>query len=368
MRSRVLLVDDEPARAEPLAIELSSRYGCGLVRRAEDAFAALHREEWSAVVVDYHLRGAGSGLDVLQGAHAIAPRVFRLAYGEFVSQSLMRDIEWVAYPHAIADSRRTPLVPWLERELTSLFAPPPPPRSNARHRGTVDTTAVAHAPVMRTCLERLREAACGDHIVYLHGEMGVDAAAFTRRFARWRDGWRRTASTAPGARARGVKVLRIPSLRERPQDIPQLAQDHLDALGARGSRLPSRLDRSAIEALLAREWPGNLEELRDSVARAARRARGKRRLEAIDLPLDPPRLERPSIRAKDDAQRDCLLRQLRIARSVSAAARIEGCTRTNYIRLMHRLGIVRPGAIGEGASAPPSSDDRGCPDPFPRED
>jgi DNA-binding NtrC family response regulator len=367
LRPHVLLVDGEPSRGESLANELSDRYGCRLVRTAEAALTALHRERWSAVVVDYHLRGTGSGLDVLQGAHVVAPLAFRLAHGNLVSLSLVRDIETVAHPHAIADSHRTPLVPWLERELTDLFAPPPP-LSKARCRGAIDTTAVAHAPVMRTFLARLREVACGDHFVYLHGEAGVDAGAVARRFARWRVEWRNSAPIATGGRTRDVKVIRIPSLRERPQDVPQLAQHHLDALCARDPRLPSRLDGSAVEALLAREWPGNLEELRDAIASAARGARGKRRLEACDLAPDPPRLERPSIRAKDDAQRDCLLRQLRISRTVSAAARIEGCTRTNYIRLMHRLGIVRPGVIGEGATETPSGDVRGSTDPFPRED
>ena len=61
---------------------------------------------------------------------------------------------------------------------------------------------------------------------------------------------------------------------------------------------------------------------------------------------------RPSQWAKDEGQRDCLLLQLRLARSVSHAARLEGCSRANYIRLMRRLGIVRADVAVEAKPTP----------------
>jgi transcriptional regulator with GAF, ATPase, and Fis domain len=60
-----------------------------------------------------------------------------------------------------------------------------------------------------------------------------------------------------------VVALRIPPLRERPEDIPLLVASFLRDAGANAA-----LDPSLIEALTRRRWAGNVRELRNLVERA----------------------------------------------------------------------------------------------------
>jgi len=62
--------------------------------------------------------------------------------------------------------------------------------------------------------------------------------------------------------------ISLPPLRERPEDIPPLA-DHFAALFARKYRLPPRkLTEDAYSALAGHHWPGNVRELSHAVERA----------------------------------------------------------------------------------------------------
>ncbi|GCE84716.1 sigma-54 dependent transcriptional regulator [Komagataeibacter diospyri] len=64
-----------------------------------------------------------------------------------------------------------------------------------------------------------------------------------------------------------VVPLRIPSLRERREDIPELARMFLDR-AAENAGLPLReLSGDAIAALQSYEWPGNVRELRNLMER-----------------------------------------------------------------------------------------------------
>jgi two-component system response regulator HydG len=60
-------------------------------------------------------------------------------------------------------------------------------------------------------------------------------------------------------------ILRVPSLRERPSDIPHLAR----ALLARSELDRYRLSSAALEHLSKQSYPGNVRELRNIVLRAA---------------------------------------------------------------------------------------------------
>ena len=70
-----------------------------------------------------------------------------------------------------------------------------------------------------------------------------------------------------------VILTRIPPLRERPEDIPLLAQSVLARTQARYGLPPVRLGDDALDQLLAHAWPGNVRELENSLDRAALTAR-----------------------------------------------------------------------------------------------
>ncbi len=61
-----------------------------------------------------------------------------------------------------------------------------------------------------------------------------------------------------------VIKIHVPSLRDRKEDVPALAEAFLRELG----RPPSALTPRALEQLLAHDWPGNVRELKHTIERA----------------------------------------------------------------------------------------------------
>ena len=66
-----------------------------------------------------------------------------------------------------------------------------------------------------------------------------------------------------------VFEIRIPALRERPEDILPLAGAFLEQIGAELGRPAAGISRDAREALLRYAWPGNVRELRNVLERAS---------------------------------------------------------------------------------------------------
>jgi len=60
-----------------------------------------------------------------------------------------------------------------------------------------------------------------------------------------------------------VVTLRIPPLRERPSDIPGLAEHFLGLFSQEHGKGPKRLSAEALEVLSRYPWPGNVRELRN---------------------------------------------------------------------------------------------------------
>jgi DNA-binding NtrC family response regulator len=82
-----------------------------------------------------------------------------------------------------------------------------------------------------------------------------------------------------------VMPIRLPALRERPEDIPLLARHFLTTLAADGGCLADGFTDDAERALVEHSWPGNVRELQNAVERAATLARGPL-IAAADLSLD----------------------------------------------------------------------------------
>jgi DNA-binding NtrC family response regulator len=90
----------------------------------------------------------------------------------------------------------------------------------------------------------------------------------------------------------GVVTLRVPPLRERPGDIPLLAERFLRTASENAGRGRLRLSEDALNRLVAYDWPGNVRELESAVEYAALHARGAEAA-AEDL---PPKLQTAEVR------------------------------------------------------------------------
>jgi DNA-binding NtrC family response regulator len=65
-----------------------------------------------------------------------------------------------------------------------------------------------------------------------------------------------------------VMPVRVPALRERPEDIPLLAQHFLGEAGRRLKRAVKAIAPEGVQALVHYPWPGNVRELENVIERA----------------------------------------------------------------------------------------------------
>ena len=65
-----------------------------------------------------------------------------------------------------------------------------------------------------------------------------------------------------------VIEIRVPSLRDRREDIPLLVAHFLDACAGRRSRKIEGIAQKAVDVLMRYDWPGNVRELKNAVERA----------------------------------------------------------------------------------------------------
>lgn len=90
-----------------------------------------------------------------------------------------------------------------------------------------------------------------------------------------------------------VYPIRIPPLRDRKEDIPEIAEVYLMKLSARnGGRGASSISPEALKILMSYDWPGNVRELQNVIEQSAISAKG------IVLPEDLP----SSITASDSGE------------------------------------------------------------------
>lgn len=140
--------------------------------------------------------------------------------------------------------------------------------------------------------------------------------------------------------------LRIPPLRERPEDIVPLAEHFLVGLARKeGSRVPS-LTPPGVVALRHHPWPGNVRELRNRVERAYRLSPSGSQVSAAALFPEQELLERPAERvpslaeARERAERMHIEETLRRTNgSVTKAAGLLGVSRTTLWEKMRKLGL-----------------------------
>ena len=140
--------------------------------------------------------------------------------------------------------------------------------------------------------------------------------------------------------------LRVPSLRERVEDIEALAEYFLEEFSRRNNFRKRGFSRESLVLLKGYNWPGNVRELRNTVERMAILAPDDE-LHDTDVPLEirfraaeagPNMLEE----ARRSAERDQIMRALTDTRwNVSRAARSLGLERTNLHKRIRALGLRR---------------------------
>ncbi len=91
-----------------------------------------------------------------------------------------------------------------------------------------------------------------------------------------------------------VVELRIPPLRERPEDIPLLAEFFLQRITKKNGMARIRISAEALAALQGHHWPGNVRELENTIARACALASS-----SILLPADIPLASVPGKSRRD---------------------------------------------------------------------
>jgi two-component system nitrogen regulation response regulator NtrX len=150
-----------------------------------------------------------------------------------------------------------------------------------------------------------------------------------------------------------VVPIHVPSIRERREDIPMLAQYFAATLSAREGIPPRTFTADALEHLSTLDWPGNVRELRNTVerllilssdtemtARDIDRLAGQRALD--DAGLASLTQCRTFEEFKDAAERAFLLNKLReFDWNVSETARAVEMPRSNLYKKIERYSLSR---------------------------
>ena len=142
-----------------------------------------------------------------------------------------------------------------------------------------------------------------------------------------------------------VVPIRVPTLRERRQDIHDLAAYFLGEFCSRNNFRPKAIEEDVVPLLEGYDWPGNIRELRNAVERMAILSAGDRlTVDAVPLEIRMPPAARPSglQETRDTAERDRIRQALdQTDWNVSSAARVLGIERTNLHKRMKTLGLNR---------------------------
>jgi len=156
-----------------------------------------------------------------------------------------------------------------------------------------------------------------------------------------------------------VVNLRLPSLRDRREDIPLLAAHFLDRI-SREHGTKFTLSDEALRTMMRHDWPGNVRDLENSVERACALSSGPV-LHLGDLPtqlqqqgLDArrtagavsgaePNSETPEVKTLADLERDAILGAIRVLKGDKLqAAKLLGIGKTTLYRKLKEYGIADP--------------------------
>jgi transcriptional regulator with PAS, ATPase and Fis domain len=149
----------------------------------------------------------------------------------------------------------------------------------------------------------------------------------------------------------GVFEIHLPPLRERPEDILELADIFLAEIGASVGRPAAGISREAKDQLLAYRWPGNVRELRNAIERAVILADGghirgehlpatSQRPAAAPAPTLVPGTLAAGAMNLNDIERSLVVNALAMARhNKTRAAKLLGLTRAQLYSRIEKYGL-----------------------------
>ena len=142
-----------------------------------------------------------------------------------------------------------------------------------------------------------------------------------------------------------VVPIRVPPLRERREDVRELATYFLAEFCARNNFRPKSMVDDVLPMLERYEWPGNVRELRNTIERMAILTPGQQ-ITVDSIPMEirlPPSASPAGLQGvRDAAERERIVQALDQTNwNVSGAARILGVERTNLHKRIRALGLSR---------------------------
>jgi transcriptional regulator with GAF, ATPase, and Fis domain len=149
-----------------------------------------------------------------------------------------------------------------------------------------------------------------------------------------------------------VFPVALPPLRERREDIPELASHFVEVFARRMGKRIDRIPQNILNAFISYSWPGNVRELQNLIERAVIRSNNGVLHNPLPdnnpvmVPNKNPVTAIPSQDTFTDSTRALIMHALRetgwvIGGRAGAAARL-GLGRTTLIAKMKKLGISRP--------------------------
>jgi len=153
-----------------------------------------------------------------------------------------------------------------------------------------------------------------------------------------------------------VVPVKLPPLRERREDIPELVSHFLARFAAERRMSAPRISEEAMAALQAHDWPGNVRQLRNIIERTLILAPGDR-VSCIEVDLLPPEIldnqssvggastsmaimGSPLREARESFEREYLKIQIRrFSGNISRTASFIGMERSALHRKLKALGI-----------------------------
>jgi transcriptional regulator with GAF, ATPase, and Fis domain len=142
-----------------------------------------------------------------------------------------------------------------------------------------------------------------------------------------------------------VFPIKVPSLRDRKEDIPFLANHFIKKFCKKIGRKIEIIPQKVMDGLLTYDWPGNIRELENIIERAVIVCQGKR-LEAGDwLPQKSMPAGTQDLTTLEEIEKAHILKVLESTRwqvsGEKGAAKILGLNQNTLVSRMKKLNIYR---------------------------